>query len=147
MVFLVDFGKRNFWKLDHDFFISRNFNQNWKWGLAVNAINCFRQSDHWMTTCEKSEKNSVENKNAKVYQCGHCEISFTRSCNLLRHLRSQHQSTKSYPCFSCPTNFGSLASLRDHQELNHSKLPLTSVSFNNICDLIDFSTEPVNSKF
>ena len=98
-----------------------------------------------MTTCEK--KHNVDNKNAKVYQCGHCEISFTRSCNLLRHLRSQHQSTNSFRCFSCPNYFGSLASLSDHQELHHSKLPSTSVSFNNVCDLIDFSTEAVNSKF
>ena len=98
-----------------------------------------------MNTCEK--KHNVENKNAKVYQCGNCEISFKRSCNLLRHLRSQHQSTNSFCCFSCPTYFGSLASSSDQQELHLSKLPSTSVSFNNVCDLIDFSTEAVNSKF
>ena len=93
------------------------------------------------------KKHNVENKKAKSYQCGHCEISFTRSCNLLRLLGSQHQSTNSYRCFSCQTYLGSLASLSDHQELHHSKLPSTSVSFNNVCHLIDFSTEAVNSKF
>ena len=95
------------------------------------------------------KKHNVENKKAEVYQCGYCEISSTRSCNLLRHLRSQYQSTNSDRCFSCPTyfRFRSLASLSDHQELHHSKLPSTSVSFNNVCDLIDLSTEAVNSKF
>ena len=62
-----------------------------------------------------------------------------------RLLRSQNQSTNSYRCFSCPTYFGSLASLSDHQEL-HFKLPSTSVSFNKVCDRTDFSTEAVNSK-
>ena len=65
----------------------------------------------------------------------------------MRHLRSHYQSTNSFRCFSCPTYFGSLASLNDHRELNHFKLPFTSVSFNNVCDLIHFSTEAVNSKF
>ena len=54
---------------------------------------------------------------------------------------------KSYRCFPCPTYFGSLASFSDHQELHHSKLPSTSVRFKNVCSLIDFSTEAVNSKF
>ena len=93
------------------------------------------------------KKHNVENKNAKVYQYGHCETSFARSCNLLRHLRSQHQSTNSFRYLFCPTYFGSLASLSDHQELHHSKLPSFSVSFNNVCDLINFSAEAVNSNF
>ena len=144
MVVLVDFGKRNFWKPDHDFFKFRKFNQNWTMWPCSECDKLLRSKRSFQTICEK---NKVENKNDKFYQCGHCEMSFTRSCNLLRHLRSQHQSTNSFRCFSCPTYFGSLASLSDHQELHHSNLPSTSVSFNNVCVLIDFSTEAVNSKF
>ena len=121
-------------------------NAAWQWMrcLAVDAIHCLGQNDFYMTSCEK---NNVENKNAKIYQCGLYEISFTRSCNLLRHMRSQHYLTNSFCFFFCPAYFGPLASLAGHQELHHSDLPCTFVSFNNVRDLIDFSTEAMNSKF
>ena len=108
----------------------------------------------WIEQCGLQSKRSLKDhlrknhnveNNDKVYQCGHCDISFTRSCNLLRHLRSQHLSLKSDRCFSCPTYFRSPAPLGDHQELHHSSLPSTSVSFNNVCDLIDFSTEAMKT--
>ena len=145
MVFMVDFGKRNFWKMDRDFLNFRKFKQNWTMWPCSDCDKLLWSKQSLNDNLRK--KHNVENKNAKVYQYGHCKISFTRTCISLRHLRTQHQSTNSYRCFFCPTYFGSLASLSDHQELHHSKLPSTSVSINNACDLIDFSTESVNSKF
>ena len=92
MVSVVDFGKRNFWESDHDFFKFRKFNQNWTMWPGSECDKMLRSKRSLNHHLRK--KHNVENKNARDYQCGHCEISFTRSCNLLRHLRSQHQSTK-----------------------------------------------------
>ena len=83
---------------------------------------------------------------AKVFKCGHCEVSFTKSCNLVRHLRNQHNSSGNYRCFSCPTYFGSLSTLTQHQEQYHSDVSLGRPNIN-VSDLLDFTTEAVNSKF
>ena len=83
---------------------------------------------------------------AKVFKCGRCEVSFTKSCNLLRHLRNQHNSSGNYRCFSCPTYFGSLSTLTQHQEQYHSDVSLGRPNIN-VSDLLDFTTEAVNSKY
>ena len=95
---------------------------------------------------KRKKHNCQENVSAKIFKCGHCEVSFTKSCNLLRHLRSQHESGSSYRCFSCPTCFGELKSLTDHQEQYHNDISssLANVDFS---DLLDFTTEAGNSKF
>ena len=83
---------------------------------------------------------------AKVFKCGQSEVSFTKSCNLLRHLRNQHISSGNYGCFSCPTYLGSLSTLTQHQEQYHSDVSLGRPNIN-VSDLLDFTTEAVNSKF
>ena len=95
---------------------------------------------------KRKKHNCQENVSAKIFKCGHCEVFFTKSCNLLRHLRNQHESGSSYRCFSCPTYFGELKALTNHQEQDHNDVssPNANVDFS---DLLDFTTEAVNSKF
>ena len=95
---------------------------------------------------KRKKHNCQENVSAKIFKCGHCEVSFTKSCNLLRHLRSQHESGSSYRCFSCPTYFGELKSLTDHQEQYHNDISSSTAKVD-FSDLLDFTTEAVNSKF
>ena len=83
---------------------------------------------------------------AKFFKCGHCEASFTKTCNLLRHIRNQHNSSGNYGCFSCPTYFGNLSTLTQHQEQYHSDVSLKRPKIN-VSDLLDFTNEAVNSKF
>ena len=83
---------------------------------------------------------------AKVFNSGHCEVSFTKSCNLLRHLRNQHNSSGNYRCFSCTTYSGSISTLTQHQEQYHSDVSLGRPNIY-VTDLLDFTTEAVNSKF
>ena len=64
----------------------------------------------------------------------------------MRHLRNQHNSSGNYRCFSCPTYFGSLSTLTQHQEQYHSEVSLGRPNIN-VSDLLDFTTEAVNSKF
>ena len=82
----------------------------------------------------------------KIFKCGHCEVSFTKSCNLLHHSRNQRNSSGNYRCFSCPTYFGNLSTLTQHQEQNHSDVTLGGPNIN-VSGLVDFTTEAVNSKF
>ena len=69
-----------------------------------------------------------------------------KSSNLLPHLRNQHNSSGNYRCFSCPTYFGNLSTLTQHQEQYHSDVSLGRLKIN-VSDLLDFTTEAVNSKF
>ena len=95
----------------------------------------------------KREKHNFEAIDlAKVFKCGHCEDSFTKSCNLLRHLRNQHNSSGNFRCFYCPIYFGNLSTLTQHQEKYHSDVFLGRPNIN-VSDLLDFTTEAVNSKF
>ena len=71
---------------------------------------------------------------------------FTKSCNLLRHLGNQHNSSGNYQGFSCPTYFGNLSTLTQRQEQYHSDVYLRRPNIN-VSDLIDFITEAINSKF
>ena len=95
---------------------------------------------------KRKKHNSQENVSAKIFKCGHCEISFTKSCILLRHLKSQHESGSSYRCFSCPTYFGQFKAMTDHQEQYQNDLS-SSTAIVDFSDLLDFTTEAVNSKF
>ena len=95
---------------------------------------------------KRKKHNCQENVSAKIFKCGHCKVSFTKSCNLLRHLRSQHESGSSYRCFSYPTYFGELKSMTDHQEQYHNDISSSTPNVD-FSDLLDFTTEAVNSKF
>ena len=99
-----------------------------------------------------SERNTIVKRMflRKIFKCGHCEVSFTKCCNLLRHLRSQHESGSSYvsllvPRFSCPTYFGEFKALTDHQEQYHNDISSFTANAD-FSDLLDFTTEAVNSK-
>ena len=96
----------------------------------------------------KRKKHNFEASDlAKIFKCGHCEVVLlTRSGNLLRHLRNQHNSTGSYRCFSCPTYFGNHPALNQHQELYHSDISFGRASID-VSDLLDFTSEAVNSKY
>ena len=83
---------------------------------------------------------------AKVFKCGRCEASFTISCHLLRHLRNQQNSSDNYRCFSCPDYLGNLSKLTQHKEQYHSDVSFGGPNIN-VSDLLDFTTEAVNSKF
>ena len=94
---------------------------------------------------KRKKHNCQENVSAKIFKSGHCEVSFTKSCNLLRHLSNQHASGSNYRCFCCPTYFGELKALTDHQEQYHNDI--SSDEKVDFSDLLDFTTEAVNSKF
>ena len=88
----------------------------------------------------KQKKHKLEEIDlAKVFECGHCEVSFTKSCNLLRHLRNQNNSSGHYRCFSCPTYFGNFSPLTQHQEQYHSDVSFGGPNIN-VSDLPDFTT-------
>ena len=95
---------------------------------------------------ERKKHNFEAIDPAKVFKCGYCEVSFTKSCNLLRHLRTQHNTSGNYRCFSCSAYFGSLSTLTQYQEQYHSDVSLGRPNIN-VSDLLDFTTEAVNSKF
>ena len=62
---------------------------------------------------------------------------------LLRHLGSQHRMNESHRCPACPTIFGSLTTLNEHEETNHMHEPLpTSQSAS-----VEFTTQAFNSRF
>ena len=83
---------------------------------------------------------------AKGFKSGHCEVSSTKSCYLLLHLRNQHNSSGNYRCFSYPTYFGNLSTLTQHQEQYHSDVSLGRPNIN-VSELLDFAAEAVNSIF
>ena len=94
----------------------------------------------------KRKKHNFEATDlVKIFKCGHCGISFTKSCNLSRHLRYPRNSSGHYRCFSCPTYFGNVSTLTQQQEQNHSDVTLGGPN-NNVSDLVDFTTEAVISK-
>ena len=97
-----------------------------------------------MITSERN--NCQENVSAKIFKRGHCQVSFTKSCKLLRHLRNQHESGSRYCCFSCTTYFGELKALTDHQEQDHNDISSSNANVD-FSDLLDFTTEAVNPKF
>ena len=83
---------------------------------------------------------------AKVFKCGPCEDSITKFCDILCHLRNQHKLSENYRCFSCPTYFENLSTLTQHQEQYQSDVSLGRPNIN-VSDLLDFTTEAVNSQF
>ena len=106
----------------------------------------FLSSKRALNDHKRKKHNCQENVSSKIFKCGPCEVSFTKSCNLLRHLRNQHEPGSSYRCFPCLTYFGELKALTDHQEQDHNDIssPNANVDFS---DLPDFTAEAVNSKF
>ena len=133
-----------FSKWDHDFF--KFFLRDLPKMFPCDECDKILRSKRALNDHKRKKHNCQENVSAKIFKCGHYEVSFTKSCNLLHHLRSQHESASSYRCFSCPTYFGELKSLTDHQEQYHND---KSSSTGNVdfSDLLDFTTEAVKSKF
>ena len=132
-----------FSKCDHDFFkfFLQDFSKIFPWDEYDKLLSSKRAfSDH-----KRKKHNCQKNVSAKIFKCGHCQFSFTKSCKLLRHLRNHHKSGSSYRCFSCPTYFGELKALTDHQEQDHNDI--SSNANVDFPDLLDFTTEAVNPKF
>ena len=78
-------------------------------------------------------------------QCGHCFVAFTQTKNLLRHLRSQHNMNESHRCPACPTFFGSLTTLNEHEETVHLHQPLPTCQLASAT--VEFTTQVFNSRF
>ena len=55
-------------------------------------------------------------KTAASFHCGECGAQFTKSKNLVRHLRSQYQSANPQRCYFCPQFFPMENSLNDHEQ-------------------------------
>ena len=65
----------------------------------------------------KHQQNII--KTAIFFQCGECAVQFTKSCNLIRHLRNQHESSNVHRCFFCPLLFAIEKTLHDHELAEH----------------------------
>ena len=133
-----------FSKWDHDFF--KFFLRDLPKMFPCDEGDKLLSSKRALNDHKRKKHNCQENVSAKIFKCGHCEVSFTKSCNLLRRLRSQRESGSSYRWFSCPTYFGELKSLTDHQEHYHNDISSSTANVD-FSDLLDFTTEAVNSKF
>ena len=139
----------------------------WSWQLNISGRRLLRVTHLLIWTCtmfpcckcdklfssklalndHKRKKHNFEVIDlVKVFTCGHCEVSFAKSCNVLRHLKNQGKSSANYQCFSSPTYFGNLWTMTQHQEQYHSDVSLGRPNIN-VSDLLDFTIEPVNSKF
>ena len=90
-------------------------------------------------------KHPNSNNATKVFQCGHCSVAFTQTKNLLRHLRSQHNMNESHRCPACPTIFGSLTTLNEHEETVHLHQPLPIT--HSASATVEFTTQAFNSRF
>ena len=136
--------KCSFSKWDHDFvkFFLRDLPKM----FPCDQCDKFLSSKRALNDHKWKKHNCQENVSAKIFKRVHREVSFTKSCNLLRHLRSQHESGSSYRCFSCPTYFRELKSLTDNQEQYQNDISSSTANVD-FSDLRDFTTEPVKSKF
>ena len=71
-------------------------------------------------------------KTAASFHCGECGAQFSKSENLVRHLRSQHQSANPHRCYFCPQFFAMENSLNDHEQkdlgLNVENVPWKRVA-------------------
>ena len=65
----------------------------------------------------KHQQNII--KTAIFFQCGECAAQLTESCNLIRHLRNQHESSNVHRCFFCPLIFAMEKTLHDHELTEH----------------------------
>ena len=90
-------------------------------------------------------KHPNTNNATKVFQCGHCSVAFTQTKNLLRHLRSQHNMNENHRCPACPTIFGSLTTLNEHEENVHLHHPLPITQ--SASATVEFTTQAFNSRF
>ena len=132
-----------FSKWDYDFF--KFFLRDFPKMFPCDECDKLLSSKRALNDHKRKKHNCQENVSAKIFKCGHCEVSFTKSCNLLRHLLSQHESSSNYRCFF-PTYFGWLNALTDHQEQYHNDISSSTANVD-FSDLLDFTTEAVNSKF
>ena len=66
----------------------------------------------------QNEHNIVENVNR--FFCGHCEQSFTRANNLVRHLKNIHNYERSFRCRGCNTFYGNESELNSHIVSEHA---------------------------
>ena len=133
-----------FSKWDHDFF--KFFLRDFPKIFPCDECDKLFSSKRALNDYKRKKHNCQQNVSAKVFKCAHCDVSLTKSCKLLRHLRNQHESGSSYRCFSRPTYFGVLKALTDHQEQYHNDISSSNANVD-FSDLLDFTTEDVNSKF
>ena len=133
-----------FSKWDHQFF--KFFLQHFPKMFPCDECDKLLSSKRALNDHKRQKHNSQKNVSAQIFKCGHCEVSFTKSWNLLRHLRNRHESGSSYRCFSCPTYFGELKALTDHQQQYHNDISSSNANVD-FSDLPDVTTEAVNSKF
>ena len=133
-----------FSKWDHDFF--KFFLRHFPKIFPCDECDKLLSSRRALNDHRRKKHNCQDNLPAKIFRCGLCEVSFAKSCNLLRHLKSQHESGSSYRCFSCLTYFGEFEALIDHEEQYHHDISSSTANVD-FSDLLDFTTEAVNSKF
>ena len=53
-------------------------------------------------------------------QCAECAAQFNERCNLIRHLRNQHESSNVLRCFFCPLLFAMEKTLHDYELAEHA---------------------------
>ena len=58
-------------------------------------------------------------KTVASFHRGECCAQFTKNKNLVRHLRSQHQSANPHRCLFCPQIFAPENFLNDHEQKDH----------------------------
>ena len=90
----------------------------------------------------RKKHDSQTNSNAKLFQCGECDASFTISSNLLRHIRKQHHTKNCVRCFFCPTCFPA-----DHNEVFHVETKAPHSNTIDSSSLLELMIKAINSKF
>ena len=87
-------------------------------------------------------------KFAASFPCGECGAQFTKSKNLVRHWRRQHQSANPYRCYFYPQFFAIENSLNDHEQKDHG-LNVENVPRKKIANpaSIEATTVAMNNRF
>ena len=94
----------------------------------------------------KHQQNII--KTAIFFQCGECAAQFTKNCNLIRHLRNQHESSNVHRCFSCTLFFAMEKTLHGHELAEHglAEENLTRKGNGNPAQ-VEATTVAVNNRF
>ena len=87
-------------------------------------------------------------KTAASFHCGECGAQLTKSENLVRHLRNQHQSPNLYRCFFCPQFFAMKSTPDDHEQRDHG-LNAESVPRKRVANPASIEAAPgkINNRF
>lgn len=67
--------------------------------------------------------NQCASENKKTYSCQHCGLSFRKSSNLTKHVRTVHLGEKNYACTEpgCGRMFGQKSNLSSHIRAVHQR--------------------------